>query len=131
MRLHFVPVAGDVISRNDGQTHFISAGKLVQLYGMPRAVLPLGCHRANQLPRWGGDEAMNRAFAWLSPWSVPLTPRFDGDYSLIKAVMRWAPFALTAFRERLVRAEAKLANSLQHCADLGARLDAFEGRRRP
>jgi hypothetical protein len=43
----------------------------------------------------------------------------------------WAPFALTEFRERLARTDAKLAVSLQRCADLGASLDLFEARRRP
>jgi len=127
VRFMFIP--GEGISRRDGQRHHISAPKLRRLYGEPIVTLrPKSWVSPSRIPAGLSDERVSRFYAQWWPWVIPLTPRHDGDYSLTKAVFRWAPFALTAFKERMVKSEARLAASLQRCADLGARLEAFERR---
>ena len=60
----FLLCPGDVVSKSDGQTHFISAMQLVKLYG----VQPYECTY---------DSPYNRREGLLH-----LEPNYDGDYSL-------------------------------------------------
>lgn len=54
-----------VTSHNDGQRHFITAGQLLRLYGVPR---PMTVEIPSEMP--------------CPPGLFQLRPRFDGNYSL-------------------------------------------------
>ena len=62
----------EVISENDGDTHFITAGQLMKLYGVP----PKECLVYN-------DKLIGHVIDGL----IKLTPRADGDYSLTNAII--------------------------------------------
>ncbi len=64
----YVLVPGYVASRSDGDTHYITAGQLRELYGAS----PSQCVK----------EPFNKE-GWEPPeGAIYLRPRYDGDYSL-------------------------------------------------
>jgi hypothetical protein len=72
----YVLCPGYVISRTDGQRHFVGVSQLRQLYGVPR-------HECVTYPQGDGDQADILRRIWRAPpGSVELRPRYDGDYTL-------------------------------------------------
>lgn len=70
--MRYVLHEGYVISRNDGQVHFISAKRLKELYGITTEPHILAPHREAR-----------RARAWrYQPDDIKLWPRDDGNYRL-------------------------------------------------
>ena len=69
----YLVVPMEVVSENDGDTHFINAGQLIKLYGVP----PKECLVY-------GDNMAGHTIEGL----IKLTPRQDGDYSLTNAKIR-------------------------------------------
>ena len=68
----FVLHPGDVISRTDGQRHYVGVLQLSKLYGVPMA---------NCVIYPGRDDP--RRLYWRDPvGAIHLHPRYDGDYSL-------------------------------------------------
>lgn len=65
----YLLLPGSVISRRDGQPHYISAGALMHLYNVPMSA----CVIFKPLPRGAAD-----------PYEglVKLAPRYNGDYTL-------------------------------------------------
>ncbi len=69
----YVMHGGPVVSKNDGDLHYVSAAQLVELYGVdPRCAVD--AHRIT-----GG---LLRAEATGVARLVHLHPRYDGDYTL-------------------------------------------------
>lgn len=68
----YVVVPGEVVSATDGQTHFIGAGRLMQLY----RVHPRDCvvYR-NEQSLFGYTEKQRLEMYWLMP-------RYDGCYAI-------------------------------------------------
>ena len=62
----YVVYPGFVTSRNDGDRHWISASRLLELYGLPRTTRYV-------VPTAPGFRKM--------PGDIELRPRFDGHYS--------------------------------------------------
>lgn len=74
MKIAFVLYPGFVISRTDGDRHYINADQLARLYGLRD-----GEYVVYQPPR-----AFDRAASWRrDPYAglTSLFPRADGDYS--------------------------------------------------
>ena len=70
-KYEYIIVGGRVISKNDGDEHYISAHKLAQLYGVD----PTKCLLIEE-----GDPVWKER---LLPGAIRiLRPRYDGDYSL-------------------------------------------------
>lgn len=68
---------GFVTSRTDGHDHYLSAGRLMQLYGAPPALCTVLLH-------WTTDRVRRREqLDQLARGEfVALSPRYDGDYTL-------------------------------------------------
>lgn len=62
----YIVYPGYVVSRNDGDRHYVSFERLVQLYGVD----PKLCIRASHGP--------------ANPKLIPLQPRYDGQYVVPK-----------------------------------------------
>ena len=72
----YVLCPGYVISRSDGQRHYVSADALRRLYG----VQPSECVT---YPQGNDSEADIRRRIWIDPpGAICLMPRYDGDYRL-------------------------------------------------
>ena len=68
----FLVIGGYVISKNDGDIHYVSAYKLCELYG-------LDPHAPNV--RLASGNCPESLYGYDDSWTV-LTPRSSGDYSL-------------------------------------------------
>ena len=66
--LKYLVCPGEVISKTDGDIHYISADRLIRLYNVdPRECLI----------------KPKRGTSWTAPVGlITLTPRFDGDYKI-------------------------------------------------
>ena len=74
---------GAVLSKVDGQVHFIGAPQLAQLYKVdPRECTVIRPPEGDQ-PREGYVALMNQA---RRDGLLVLTPRYDGDYDITKAL---------------------------------------------
>jgi hypothetical protein len=72
----YVLCPGYVISRTDGQRHFVGAEQLRRLYGVP-------ARECVTYPQGDGDEADIRRRIWRDPpGAIQLMPRHNGDYRL-------------------------------------------------
>lgn len=69
-------VPGYVISRSDGQRHYVSADALRRLYGVLKGECVI-------FPQDNDTEADIRRRIWIDPpGAIQLGPRYDGDYRL-------------------------------------------------
>lgn len=70
--LKFLLIGGRVVSKNDGDVHYVNANRLMQLYGlnMTDHYVVLAEENGNFLKGFNQDEF------------VVLRPRYDGDYRL-------------------------------------------------
>jgi len=67
-----------VVSKNDGQLHYINADKLIKLYGVDRKECKiLGDNKPDCQSR-----IYNRILFDQYKDLIKLTPRYDGDYKL-------------------------------------------------
>lgn len=74
----YVLFPGYVISRTDGQRHWVGAEQLRRLYGVP-------ARECVTYPQGKGAEADIRRRIWRAPpGSVGLRPRHDGDYPALR-----------------------------------------------
>lgn len=64
----YLIVPGNVKSKNDGETHYISASQLIDLYGVD----PSECYVYSEVMR--GNIFLNHL--------KRLTPRYDGNYNI-------------------------------------------------
>lgn len=69
-RKKYLVIGGEVISRHDGQRHYVSAQQLVRLYGLN----PSQCILVEEVDP-------SRAYGYRKGM-VRLYPRYDGDYTL-------------------------------------------------
>lgn len=69
--IKYIIMPGFVKSKNDGETHYISASKLIHLYG----VNPKECY----IVRDGEMESIPKS---VSKTAKVLSPKYNGDYSL-------------------------------------------------
>ena len=70
MKKKYLCIAGEVISKYDGQKHFISAYRLADLYGVDRRE----CIYTNE----NSEKLLGRDVSNF----IQLRPRFDGNYTL-------------------------------------------------
>ena len=78
MTARYVLCPGYVISRTDGQRHWVGAEQLRRLYGVP-------ARECVTYPQGEGIEADIRRRIWCAPpESVELRPRHDGDYPALR-----------------------------------------------
>ena len=68
---------GHVISKTDGDRHYISAQQLIQLYGVRRQDCVIRLER----PSWWPQSQCDRQDR-LEAGMIKLTPRHSGDYTL-------------------------------------------------
>ena len=74
----YLLIGGNVVSRTDGQTHYVSANRLCVLYGLdPYACIMLD---DTDVPAHGGRPA--KLLGVDESRLIILRPRADGDYSL-------------------------------------------------
>lgn len=66
----YLVIPGNVISKNDGDEHYISANELIRLYGVQRDDCVIA------------DPSMPRGYYSKYADLILLVPRYDGDYSL-------------------------------------------------
>jgi len=73
----YVCVGGKVISKNDGNEHYITSRQLMKLYGLNECICDLV--EENEYPSYcrqlGGDCAYR---------PIVLKPRYDGNYNLFR-----------------------------------------------
>jgi hypothetical protein len=74
MKKRYLVHPGMVVSKNDGQEHYISAHRLMKLY----QVDPREC-----LIQEPNDPFLPRGYDIYYPW-IHLYPRYDGDYPIFR-----------------------------------------------
>jgi len=70
--LKYILYPGEVVSMNDGDTHYVSSKNLIWLYDVD----PTECVEMSKLSR---DTPRNRE---LLSTLTPLVPKFDGNYKI-------------------------------------------------
>ncbi|USQ97264.1 hypothetical protein [Caulobacter sp. RL271] len=133
----FVIIPG-AVDGVDGKRVFWNAASLWNFYrirplwndGLAVLVLPGSFTYEPEVDWWRWHELPRARALW--PDYVPLTPRPDGDYDLMRAVMRWAQWRLSEAHARLARngrqVDAMQAGLEQRIGKLAERIDAFEAR---
>jgi len=72
----YVCVGGYVVSKSDGDRHYINADKLMRLYGLS----PSNCDRVEEKDEFLYWRQFNPDCAYGRP--IKLSPRYDGRYDL-------------------------------------------------
>lgn len=136
----FVIVPG-AVQGADGKRYFVHAAELWSHYQVrpllarqaPHVLVLPGCFHYEPEPNWWLWHELPRARI-LWPDHVPLTPRPDGDYDLMAAVMRWARDRRAGALRRLSWLQCDLLRHQtfleRRVASLADRIDAFEVRSR-